>query len=165
MTLINLIFWRLFTSNDVHYDSKMTHEVMLTFVNWRQKKSIDINWYQLMSIDSIWRLLTLDVTNTILNDIFFKFKITYLELFSVRINKKKFKMYRNLIKYMLKYAKIINIHLCRHNFLFLILHNASQRQVTSCDVTFRHRRILWRHNSSPIVRWRKNYKWCYSVVK
>ena len=45
-----------------------------------------------------------------------------------------------------------------------IRHFAWQFVTASCDVTFRHLHVLWRHSSSPIVMWRKNYKWCYSVV-
>ena len=57
LTSIDVIFWRLLTSIDVHGDAKMTLDVMLTFVNWRQKKSIDVNWCQLISFDVIdaWR--------------------------------------------------------------------------------------------------------------
>ena len=108
--------------------------------------------------------------------------MTYLELFSVRINKKKLKIYNNLIKYMLKYAKIININYIKQC-------DGKWRYVTSCDgffikncditifyfqfCTMRHYAsqfvtasgdVMWRHNSSSIVRWRKNNKWCYSVV-
>ena len=52
----------LLTSIDVHSDAKMTLDVILTFVNWRQlmsidvigRQSIDVNWCHWTSIDA-WR--------------------------------------------------------------------------------------------------------------
>ena len=47
-------------------------------------------------------------------------------------------------------------------------HNSRVRQATSCVVTSSHfvtsHDVMWRKNSSIIVRWRKNNKWCYFVV-